>query len=171
VRVAELVFHRNGHAIADFRKAWAQACIAAGLYRVVGVNADGSEKRIPTRLFHDLRRSGVRNMVRAGVPERVAMEISGHRTRAIFDRYHIVSEADLRTAMQRTSEYVSAQPADRVVMRLRPAGRRRDERFGGRGCLFGERQGMLLRKLAEGEGFEPPRASRPGGFQVHCLAS
>jgi hypothetical protein len=48
------------------------------------------------------------------------MEIAGHRTQAIFDRYNIVSEADLRTAMQRTSDYVSAQPADRVVTRLHP---------------------------------------------------
>jgi integrase len=121
VRVAELVFHRDGHLLGDFRKAWAAACIAAELYRVVGTNADGSDKKIPARLFHDLRRSGVRNMVRAGVPERVAMEISGHRTRSIFDRYNIVSEADLRTAMQRTSEYVSALPADRTVTRLRPS--------------------------------------------------
>ena len=121
MRVAELVFHRDGHPLGDFRKAWAAACIAAELYRVVGTNADGSDKKIPARLFHDLRRSGVRNMVRAGVPERVAMEISGHRTRSIFDRYNIVSEADLRTAMQRTSEYVSALPADRTVTRLRPS--------------------------------------------------
>jgi len=99
VRVAELVFHRNGAPVGDFRKAWAAACVEAGLYKVVGVNADGSEKRIPSRLFHDLRRSGVRNMVRAGVRERVAMEISGHRTRSIFDRYNITSEDDLREAM------------------------------------------------------------------------
>ena len=50
------------------------------------------------------------------------MEISGHRTRLIFDRYNITSEDDLREAMQRTSDYMSAQPADRAVTRLRPTG-------------------------------------------------
>jgi len=120
-RIAELVFHRASRPIRDFRGAWATACIEAGLYRVDGTNPDGSERRVPTRLFHDLRRSGVRNMVRAGVRERVAMEISGHKTRAVFDRYNITSEDDLRSAMKLTTAYVNAQPIQSNVARRRPA--------------------------------------------------
>jgi hypothetical protein len=57
------------------------------------------------RIFHDLRRSAVRNFVEAGIPEKVAMEITGHETRAVFDRYHIVSPKNLADAGRKLDAY------------------------------------------------------------------
>lgn len=102
--LSELVFHRAGNPIVDFRKSWASACKAAG---VVG------------RLFHDLRRSGIRNMVRAGVRESVAMEISGHRTRSVFDRYNITSKKDVREALRKAAQYRKRQPTGSNVRSLK----------------------------------------------------
>jgi integrase len=117
VLLSAFVFHHKGEPVGDFRKAWATACVAAGLGQFVCDRCNRTteghtceeckrEARYTGRIFHDFRRTAVRNMVRAGVPERVAMTISGHKTRSIFDRYNIVNEADLREAMQRTQSYL-----------------------------------------------------------------
>jgi integrase len=110
------VFHRNWEALKSFRKAWATACIKAGLCEslkdeegnaVVTKDSKGNERTVmvPTKLFHDFRRTGVRNMVRAGVPERVAMMVSGHKTRSVFERYNIVSDQDLKDAARKMQTY------------------------------------------------------------------
>lgn len=101
-----LIFHRNGKPIGSFRKRWKAACEAAG---VAG--------RIP----YDLRRTAIRDMVRAGVSQNVAMQISGHKTASVFRRYDIVDVDDLREAMKKRDAYLSALPTERKVVDIEEA--------------------------------------------------
>lgn len=80
IRVGPYVFHRNGERVRDFRGVWKRCCREAGMGHT---------------LFHDLRRSAVRNLERAGVPRSIAMLLTGHRTESIYRRYAIANEDDL----------------------------------------------------------------------------
>jgi integrase len=102
-RHVQWVFYRNNRPIGDFRKAWLSACKKSGV----------------TRIFHDFRRSAARDMIEAGVPEKTAMEITGHKTRSMLDRYNIVNEAQKRDAVRKTHLFRTS--------RTEPAQRQKDE--------------------------------------------
>jgi integrase len=84
-------FSRADKRVKDFRADWEQACKKAG---------------VPELLFHDLRRTAVRNMIRAGVPEKTAMRISGHKTASMLWRYNIQDTRDIKEAGRRTGRYL-----------------------------------------------------------------
>jgi integrase len=93
------VCHYLGRRLKSIRTAWQKACVKLGL----GKWTKPKGKMVGQRgyvgaLIHDFRRTGVKNLSNSGVPEKVAMAISGHKTRSIFDRYNIVSEARLEEA-------------------------------------------------------------------------
>lgn len=92
------VFHDHGREMKSFYKSWRRACQDAGL---------------SGKFCHDFRRTAVRNLVRAGVPERVAMMITGHKTREVFERYNIVSEGDLAEAARRIDERIATHNGDK----------------------------------------------------------
>jgi integrase len=83
------VFNRHGRQIKSFRHSW---------------NTASKEAGIPWAIPHDFRRTAVRNLVRAGIPERVAMTLTGHKTRSVFERYNIVSQGDLFEAAKKLDE-------------------------------------------------------------------
>ncbi len=110
-KICPWVFQRKGKPIGEFKHSWKSACIAAGL---------------PGRLMHDFRRTAVRNLVRAGIPERVAMKMTGHKTRSVFERYNIVSEGDLKDAAARLDQFsckdtIKDTPKSKVGRKLRVA--------------------------------------------------
>jgi integrase len=99
-RLIPWVFHRDGRPVSDFRGAWARACRKAG---------------VPDKLFHDFRRTAVRNLERAGVSRSVAMKLTGHKTEAIYRRYAIVSESDLAEGVKKLAALHQEGATPRVI--------------------------------------------------------
>jgi integrase len=89
--LSPFVFHRQGIPRVNFNRGWRRACVAAGY---------------PDKLFHDLRRTAVRDMIRGGVSQHVAMSVSGHKTPSMFQRYNITSSEDKLEALRRRRSYV-----------------------------------------------------------------
>jgi len=102
-KVADLVFHRKGQPLGDFKRAWHAALIKAGFSHQVK-RPDGTLRTVYDKTFHDFRRTAARNLVRAGIREGVAMTVTGHKTRSVFDRYNITSTDDVREAMERVAK-------------------------------------------------------------------
>jgi integrase len=90
----EFLFTRGAQPIKDFRESWDLACTRA---------------EVPDLLFHDLRRTAVRNLRRAGVPESVIMKITGHRTRTVFERYNITDQTDTQQAGRLAEEFLARE--------------------------------------------------------------
>ena len=107
------VFHTpDGRPIKTFRKAWATACKAAAEKILKeDPNATALAAKLEKLIVHDLRRSGVRNMILSGVSEQTAMEISGHRTASIFRRYNVKSPSALREAAAKAGNFVEKKTA------------------------------------------------------------
>jgi integrase len=90
-RESEYLFARGSRPIKNFRDSWDQACLRAG---------------VPHLLFHDLRRTAVRNLRRAGVAETVIMKITGHRTQSVFQRYNITDQSDTQEAGRMAEDFL-----------------------------------------------------------------
>jgi integrase len=99
VQNGQWVFHRNGQPIRDFRTAWKSALEKAGLtgYR-----------------FHDFRRTATRNMALVGVAEKHIMQVTGHKTTAMFQRYNITVEQDTRKTLAQTQEFLKRTQSSHI---------------------------------------------------------
>jgi integrase len=100
----DYVFHYMGRQIGGHLKGWERGCRAAGL--------EGLH-------FHDLRRSAIRNMERAGIPRHISMGISGHRTESVYRRYDIVVEQDLQVAAEKLTVFHQAQQQAPQLQRVK----------------------------------------------------
>lgn len=126
VMISPLIFHRKGEPIREFRKSWRTACLLAGVGRLhcrkcdepvdakrkcakCNVERKSDELVYQGRIFHDLRRSAARNMLNAGVPQAIAMQITGHKTDSMFRRYAIIAPKDVRMALRLTQEYTASE--------------------------------------------------------------
>jgi len=146
--VCAWVFHRSGRQVGWYYDGWRSACAKAGF---------------PGRLVHDLRRSSARNLVRAGVSERVAMTLTGHLTRSIFDRYHIVSNSDQVEAVRKLAELHDVRESESEGRRVVALGESLAERTGtvraqsvrARATSRAQLAAAQRRKVASPTGFEP----------------
>jgi integrase len=145
VVLADLIFHRDGEPVRNFRRCWQRACVAEGLGKwvcpacrgdkgtaqegeaIFEVDAKGvcpkclkkwkrDDLKYSGKLFHDLRRSAVRDMINAGVPQADAMKISGHRTTSMFQRYNIRDDSDARRALELVQAHRKAVKDNMVAM-------------------------------------------------------
>lgn len=152
------ICHRGGIRLQSLKHSWRKACQAVGVGEMVK-DATKGRKVWQGKIPHDFRRTAVRNMVRAGVPEKVAMAISGHKTRSVFDRYNIVNEKDLEQAARSLSVYFEQQTVTLAVTLAE---------------LRGESRSAVSRKGVESSGkvvelargIEPPTC----GLQNRCSA-
>ncbi|UVT20050.1 MAG: site-specific integrase [Nitrospira sp.] len=145
------ICHRGGVRLESLKHSWRKGCEAVGLGRMTEV--EGTEEKVWVgKIPHDFRRTAVRNMVRAGVPEKVAMAISGHKTRSVFDRYNIVNEADLERAARSLTEYFEREKSKMVTLSVTPA--KWNERV--RGEDEAELVGMSAGSVELARGIEPP---------------